>query len=108
MESSKSLGQCDFVNVQVKENIEITVANMYAQTGIRSISTGDRSKVNKKPIRYEYLVSCMTSVRDSLEADTIVAPKFGSLRAGGNWSFIEELIEEIWCPSFDVVICEYP
>lgn len=100
MESSKSLGQCDFVNVQVKENIEITVANMYAQTGIRSISTGSRSKVNKKPIRYEHLVNRMVSVRNSLEADTIVAPKFGSLRAGGNWSFVEEL--------FDVVICEYP
>jgi len=107
--SSKKLGQCDYINIHNDTSILITVVNMYAQTGIRSISTGDRSKVTQKPIRYEHLVSCMTSIRDSLsEADTVVAPKFGSLRAGGNWQFIEELIEEIWCPSFDVIVCEYP
>lgn len=89
----------------------ICVANMCAQHGISSKSTGPKSKVNTKPIRYEELVHCMGKIRDLFfdpyqdSQWTIVAPKFGSLRAGGNWSFIEELIEEIWC-DFEVIICE--
>lgn len=78
---------------------DIMVANMCAQTGIMSHSTGDRSKVNPKPIRYEHLISCMKEVRDYTEAYLdieIHAPAFGCDRAGGNWGIIHELIEEIW------------
>lgn len=83
------------------------IVNMVAQHGISSKSTGPDSEINKKPIRYESLVYCMKDMighlrcansinqhlRDIVE---IHCPKFGSLRAGGNWDFIKELIEEIW------------
>jgi hypothetical protein len=42
------------------------------------------------------------------EAVYICCPKFGSLRSGGNWDFILELIEEIWLNNgIDVTVCEY-
>ena len=92
----------------------VVIANMCAQTGIRPMSTGPRSKVVRKPIRYSALVSCMNSVANMAQGITsdegvrphILAPKFGSLRAGGNWDFIEELIEEIWI-EFPVTVVTY-
>ena len=85
----------------------IIVVNMCAQNGIMSHSTGDRSQVNNKPIRYAALVECMNAIKMHFgEHRTICAPKFGSDRAGGNWDFIEELIDEIWVPHFyEVIIC---
>ena len=85
------------------------VFNMCAQNGISGRSTGPEDKVNSKPIKYEALVKCMATVRQVLkthEIDVIYAAKFGSFRAGGNWSFIEELIEEMWS-DFDVTIFEF-
>lgn len=96
------LGVCRVVNC----DHGIYVANMCAQTGIMSHSTGDRLSVNHKPIRYAALIKCMQKVAGAahyLDA-SIVAPKFGSDRAGGTWEFIEELIEEIWC-NVKVTIC---
>lgn len=98
------LGTAQLVKVDTKP---LYVYNMCAQTGIMAHSTGDRSQVNSKPIRYEALVKCM---RDLVTAKIpiqshIICPKFGSDRAGGNWEFIEELIEEIWCPYFTVTVC---
>lgn len=91
----------------------IYVANMCAQTGIMGMSTGPRSKVNKKPIRYEALSACMTQVSvwvqsmKNIGMDTmILAPKFGSLRAGGDWKVIEKMIQDIW-DNHEVVIVEY-
>lgn len=88
------LGYCQIVDCSMKTY----VANMCAQTGIMSHSTGDRAKVNNKPIRYTALVDCMRYVADFVELNDceIHCPRFGSDRAGGNWEFIEELIEEIW------------
>lgn len=88
------------------DEIKITVVNMCAQHGISSKSTGDRSKINQKPIRYVHLVSCMKHVANLAICNKaeIVCPKFGSGRAGGNWNFIEELIEEIW-GDFNVTVC---
>ena len=99
------LGKTDFIYVPKGQ---ITVANMCAQTGIGK---------TKKPIRYEALVSCMRTVVSHIKMDDrlneqmncptlptkIIAPKFGSDRAGGNWDFIEELINEIWA-DFDTTI----
>jgi hypothetical protein len=86
----------------------ILLVNMIAQKGIIT------DKNNTKPIKYEHLVKCMVQVRFNYNAykDTghelnrIIAPKFGSLRAGGNWKFIEELINEIWA-DIPVTIFEY-
>lgn len=73
----------------------IYAANMIAQDGISSRSTGDRSKVNSKPIRYAALCDCLEKINVAFGDCDIYAPKFGSGLAGGNWSFIEELIDEI-------------
>lgn len=73
----------------------IYVANMIAQEGIMSSSTGDRGKVNHKPIRYAALCKCLEKVNILCKGYDVYAPKFGSNLAGGNWDFIEELIEEI-------------
>jgi hypothetical protein len=103
-----SLGKTQIIIVE--ENLEgndIFVANMCAQSGICSKSTGPRSKVNSKPIRYASLVRCMEDVANYVRAykiDHIVAPMFGSGLAGGSWSTIEELIEEIW-GDLNVTVC---
>jgi hypothetical protein len=79
--------------IDVSNNIFI--ANMIAQEGICSRSTGDRKFVNDKPIRYAALCKCLSTINNSCYGFDVYAPKFGSGLAGGNWDFIEELIEEI-------------
>jgi hypothetical protein len=93
------LGQTPICHAVIDKRIKITIANMCAQDGIMS-------KVNPKPIKYTSLIKCMSLV-GTLAIDykaEIVCPKFGSDRAGGNWNFIEELIEEIW-QDIDVTVC---
>lgn len=81
----------------VKIHDNLTVANMVAQT-----------LGGKRPLSYPALVACMKEVTEHLitmitdyndpdKFPTIHAPMFGSALAGGNWSFIEELIKDIWC-----------
>jgi len=86
---SIQLGDAQFVEVR-HEPIGL-VANMVAQRGIMD-------KGNLKPIKYRALADCMEQVAYETfkKKAEIIAPKFGSLRAGGNWDFILELIEEIW------------
>jgi hypothetical protein len=92
------LGHTEFINVEDSNNL-VVVANMIAQhKTIRS---------HPKPIRYLHLANCMERVRDAIhneykatgwfEPATILCPRFGSGLAGGNWDFISELINEIWC-----------
>ena len=94
------LGECSFPDV----GNNIIVANMVAQDGLVNAN-------NSKPIKYWALVKCMMRVKNwasSNNITTIIAPKFGSLRAGGNWNFILELIEEIWLDyGIDVTIYEW-
>ena len=87
----------------------LVVANMIGQDGIVS-------KDNPIPIKYKALANCMSEVFCYVEmiksrtSNPVVihAPKFGSLRAKGNWNFILELIREIWIENgIDVVIYEY-
>jgi hypothetical protein len=94
------LGYTQFVTTKInnKNQSKIIIANMIAQNKLI-----DRNK-NPRPINYMALVSCMVKVRDYInqiknESDIksqIYAPKFGSGLAGGNWNFIEYLIEDIW------------
>lgn len=79
---------------QVESNV--ILANMCAQRGLSYNQT-------QRPLSYEHLVKCMANVRDNILSKEkagieceIKTCKFGSLRSGGNWDFIEELIEEIW------------
>jgi hypothetical protein len=82
----------------------IYVVNMVAQEGISSRSTGDRSRVNSKPIRYGALCKCLETINRLFKDSDIYAPKFGSGLARGNWEFIEELIDEILVDVRDIYI----
>ena len=78
----------------------IFIVNMIAQT----------SFVDEKPTKYAALVKCMEDIAQNGKSFylkcKIYALKFGSARVGGNWDFIEELIEEIWA-EYNVTIFEY-
>jgi len=93
--------QIDGVDYTQPEYDNIWVCHMCAQNSTISAK-------NPKPIKYAALASCMQQVARVCEAKAgeIWAPMFGSLRAGGNWNFIEELIDEIW-GDFNVTICKY-
>lgn len=94
------LGYSQFVTTREngKNKSKIVIVNMIAQNKLI-----DRIK-NPRPLNYASLACCMISVRDFIhklnnesEIKTqIHAPKFGSGLAGGNWNFIENLIEDIW------------
>ncbi len=94
----------------IPQDKSITVCNMIAQDGIK---TPD----NPKPIKYTALIKCMKDVADHIKESKIKGndvphrihcPKFGSLRAGGNWDFILELIDEIWLSAgIDVIVYEF-
>lgn len=91
------LGYTQFVvaNTNKKTNSQLVIANMIAQN--ETINKG-----NPRPINYAALVRCMIEIKRFITTDKsdnsicIHAPKFGSGLAGGNWSFIECLIEDIW------------
>ena len=74
-------------------NQKLTVVNMIGQ-----LDTG--LGINgRPPIRYWALAKCLRDVAglaQALDAE-IHAPKFGAGLAGGNWTFIETLINECWC-----------
>lgn len=68
----------------------------------------------ERPIKYNALVKCMEYIFDDIwcfygiNESRIIAPKFGSLRAGGNWDFIEKLIEDTWTSrGLDVTIVSF-
>jgi hypothetical protein len=92
------MGYVQYVEVMrdPTHNHKLIFANMIAQNGVIS-------KNNHRPLNYGSLVICMMSVAsyiknhfDKENSVQIHAPKFGSGLAGGNWSFIEELINDTW------------
>jgi hypothetical protein len=102
------LGDTQFVKVQDSEFNDskfygnIFVCNMIAQRGT--------IRTQEKPIKYASLIRCMEKVKDVvLKTDTtgeIHAPMFASKRACGNWSFVEELILELWS-AYDIPVTIY-
>jgi len=103
--SNKVLGLVDYVKVE--DNIY--VFNMIAQKGFRS-------KNNSRPLRYVALIEAMKYVVGQLNflkmqddrKIVIHTPKFGSDLSGGNFSFILDLIDEIWLDAgYDVVVYEF-
>lgn len=108
-------GSGDFVlgNVQIIQvDNNVFVANMLAQDGITSGSTGDRSRVVDRPLRYDALFQCMDSVAEfakSIDPQAVIhCPKFGSGLAGGYWGFILNMIEDIWDKrGLDTVVYTY-
>jgi hypothetical protein len=83
-----NLGVTMFSEVQKHQTPLVYVAHMMAQT------LGGR-----RPLFYNHLARCMDSVAHfalGYSNPKIVSPMFGSDLAGGNWSFIEELITDCW------------
>lgn len=77
------LGRTQFV--EIKESL--SVANMVAQT-----------LGGKRPLFYNHLAVCMEDVAQYAinSKSKIICPMFGSGLAGGDWNFIEKLIEDSW------------
>lgn len=101
------LGKVQYVDCTPKNSKtnKIIVANMCAQHN--TISVG-----NKKPVKYAALTKCMEDIALKMEESIrfykvfeIYCPKFCSGLAGGNWDFIEELIDEIWGDIKVTVFC---
>lgn len=86
------------------ENNRIIIISMIAQKGLKN-------KDNPFPIKYAALVDCMRKVLEFVYPNnsySIHCPKFGSGLAGGDWKFIEKLIQEIWVNNgIDVTVYEY-
>lgn len=89
---------------QYIQNDNFIAVNMFAQLF-----------ATERPLNYNALVHCMNDLVEKIGYKTlcglksrIVAPKFGSLRAGGNWDFIEKLIEDCWTNNgIDVTIVSF-
>ena len=83
-----ALGEVDFVEA----DDTITVANMIAQHGLRSIT-------NPEPIQYGSLKLCLAEVRRfARECGAMVhMPRIGSDLAGGDWKKIEANIYSELC-----------
>jgi hypothetical protein len=103
--NSPLLGKVCYAKISDK----LVVANMIGQDG--TISSD-----NPKPIKYRHLANCMAKVAGYIEmiktqtSNTVAihSPMFGSLRAGGDWNIILELIKEIWVENgIDVVIYKF-
>lgn len=95
------LGKTQFVNA--RDYPRLIVCNMVAQTG-----TG-----GKRPLRYNALVNCMDEVAEMAKTfgshAAIHCPLFGSDLAGGDWNFIERLIEDCWLrPGIPVTVHYLP
>ena len=100
------LGYVQYVRVMKDPEYlhELIFANMISQNGTISPN-------NPRPLDYEALVKSMIDVRNyaqslDKEKTQIHCPKFGSGLAGGEWKFIEKLIEDIWGDQ-TIVIYEY-
>lgn len=90
-------GYVQYVKVLEDKNYghSLIFANMIAQNGTICES-------NPRPLNYVHLVYSMLDIRKFISSKfqdqkvEIHAPKFGCGLAGGNWYFIQELINDIW------------
>jgi len=97
IDDKKLLGKVGFSRVEKN----IIIANMIAQTMYKGI-----------PLYYSALMVCMHKIMKFIKSNDndmiIYAPKFGAGLAGGDWRFIEKLIQEIWIENeIDVTIFNY-
>lgn len=85
---------------------KLFIVNMIAQNGVRNPN-------NTRPLHYPALVKSMSNLQQYIFMNTgfvnktekieIHAPKFGSGLAGGNWNFIQDLIDDVWGKFFVTV-----
>lgn len=106
--NKSKLGQVQ--TIMVAENKihrhKLYICNMIAQNNTMNIK-------NPRPLNYIALAHCMNSVKikaqelskitenDKIE---IHSPRFGSGLAGGNWSFIADMIDDAWTTNMGVYI----
>lgn len=107
----QNLGHAQIIKIKEdpKYKHSLYVVNMIAQNGIRN-------NTNTRPLNYAALVKSMIQLSQHIHMNTgflkqtenieIHAPKFGSGLAGGNWSFISDLIEDIWS-KYQVYVYDY-
>ncbi len=93
--SSFNLGSIQMVQVEK----DMFVINMIAQT---------LGWEDGPPIKYEALEDCLVKVGIIAEAmkATVIGPKFGTLRAGGDWEKIKPLIKK-YLNDLPVIIYEF-
>jgi O-acetyl-ADP-ribose deacetylase (regulator of RNase III) len=98
MDGGFALREAQFVRVETY----IWVANMIAQKGIKTGSSGP-------PIRYEAVSECLKKVAaKAVELSASVhMPRIGCGLAGGDWSRIEPLIEEHLCGKVEVTVSDF-
>lgn len=91
------LGQTQIVTVQPG----VAVVNMIAQAGTRTGSKGP-------PIRYDALALCLRHVRAYAESwrASVHAPRIGTGLAGGDWTRIEPIIQQL-LPEVAVYVYDY-
>jgi hypothetical protein len=100
LNTNMKLGNTQFITglKSLEYGHELIFANMIAQNGVKN-------KKNYRPLNYTALAYCMSTVKLYLkeyrkkhdnQSIQIHCPKFGSGLAGGNWSFISELIKDTW------------
>lgn len=84
-------------NQKIKSGNKVFI-NMIAQNG-------EHHRGNTRPLNYFCLVKCMADIRNYVKTNygdidhkkcQIHCPKIGTGSSGGNWSFISDLIEDIW------------
>ena len=100
------LGQTQYVHWQPNANeATLIICNMISQNTTQP----------PRPLMYNHLARCMTeigymAVNQRARTETeICCPMFGSGLAGGNWDFIEALIEDCWiCNDIDVTVYYLP
>ena len=85
----------------IKISEDLFVCNMIAQEGIKSVNS-------VPPIRYDALKSCLYSLAEifkSFNKISIHMPRIGCGLAGGKWSQIKEIINDILITNgFNVVV----
>lgn len=101
LDESRELGSVQIVKIENR-----TICNMIGQNGVKR-------KQADRPLRYNALSQCMDRVaklcQHQKNSSEIVAPFFGADLAGGDWNFIERLIEDCWLEcDIPVTICYLP
>lgn len=105
LDAVKKIGSVQFITAyqQNKNKSAIVFANMVCQTA---------KPINNRTINYGALALCMmnaSSYCKNLSKDykvQIHSPKFGTGFAGGDWTTISNLINDIWCADFITYIYE--
>lgn len=91
------LGENQFIKINAGGKRSLIFVNMIAQNA--------NTKRGKRQLNYLSLVRCMAGIsvyikNNYSEFDSnkieIHSPKFGCGAAGGNWTFISDLIDDIW------------